>query len=956
MTDTLARLTSALAERYTIERVLGEGGMAVVYLADDPNMHRKVAIKVLRPELAAAIGTERFLREIEIGGQLSHPNILPIFDSGEADGFLYYVMPFIEGESLRDRLYRETQLPLDDAMQITKEVADALGYSHDKGIMHRDIKPENILLSGGRAIVADFGIARAVTMAGGEKLTQTGMAIGTPAYMSPEQAAGVRNVDHRTDIYALACVAYEMLAGEPPYTGPTAQAIIAKRLSDPVPSIRRIRNAVSEDIDAAIEKALDKTPADRFDSTERFIQALTGERPVQSSTRSSQGVRSKQRLLVGVAVAAAVLVGGGIGLANFMSEDAEPDPITIVMAAPVAINADSTLAIVVARALERAMLESPYVQVMPPNRIAEVLASMGQEPTTVLDEATALALAERSGAGAMVASTVTGLGTAYLLNATVFAPNGETRAIAEATAQDESALIVALDSLQLALRRELGESRRSLRQSKSLTYLTTSSVEAFRLFIQADVLKFTALDQATQLLQRAIALDSTFVWAWMALGQWGAEVGQDFLLPWEHLAPLMDRLDQFNRLLTEYFVAVLVERDYARGVGTAQSLLTPQADTTSQAATATVPLSDLYNVLAVHLVDLGEFEQAEEIFPPYLAAVEQLTAMEGQREIVSAAWVNGAMMAAARHDTSTALDRLDRSGLLDPETVVVNRGWLRLHVLVEVGEYARAAEQAGLARSQTSLHRQRHGFGFLGTVEALRGRPVASRTAFTQAVRVAQEHVDPAVELAMRLQHAQAEFFVLDEPARAAVALAPVLSTTEPLVGTVRRYVAKGEALREAICDALPTAMTELPGGDLQCGAPSQVDSAMAWIETVERMGWEHLAAGRLQQATAPAASPRLPRAGGDGIRALMPAAVAYERMGMPDSAAAIYEEIVRLSAIGDAREFAGYSLAYEQYALRRLVALGGAAADDARRQLQHAWQDAEPEFARRVAEPLIGR
>ncbi len=277
-------------------------------------------------------------------------------------------------------------------------------------------------------------------------------------------------------------------------------------------------------------------------------------------------------------------------------------------------------------------------------------------------------------------------------------------------------------------------------------------------------------------------------------------------------------------------------------------------------------------------------------------------------------------------------------------------------MLVEVGEYARAAEQAGLARSQTSLDRQRHGFGFLGTVEALRGRPVASRTAFTQAVRVAQQHVDPAVELAMRLQHAQAEFFVLDEPARAAAALAPVLSTTEPMVGTVRRFVAKGEALRAAICDALPTAMTELPGGDLQCGAPSQADSAMAWIETVERMGWEHLAAGRLQQATAAASEPRLRRAGGDGIRALLPAAVAYERLGMPDSAAAIYAEIVRFSPIGNAKEFAGFSLAYEQYALRHLVALGGAAADDARRQLRHAWQDAEPEFRRRVVEVVLGR
>ena len=219
MPELLDRLKTALADRYAIEHELGAGGMAIVYLATDLKLDRQVAIKVLRPELAAAMGIDRFVREVELTSQLEHPNILSIFDAGEADGFLYYVMPLVEGESLRDRLNRETQLPLEDALQIAKDVAGALGHSHDKGVMHRDIKPENILLSGGRAIVADFGIARAVTMAGGEKLTQTGMAIGTPAYMSPEQASGTGKVDHRTDIYALGCVLYEMLAGEAPLPG-----------------------------------------------------------------------------------------------------------------------------------------------------------------------------------------------------------------------------------------------------------------------------------------------------------------------------------------------------------------------------------------------------------------------------------------------------------------------------------------------------------------------------------------------------------------------------------------------------------------------------------------------------------------------------------------------------------------------------------------------------------------
>jgi len=213
MTDALGRLTAALAGRYRIESELGAGGMATVYLAQDLKHRRQVAIKVLKPELASVLGPERFLREIEIAAQLTHPHILPLYDSGEAEGLLYYVMPYVEGESLRDRITREKQLPLDDALQVARETADALSYAHSHGVIHRDIKPENILLESGHAVVADFGIARAISAAGGERLTETGLAVGTPAYMSPEQAAGEKNLDGRSDLYALGCVLYEMLAG-----------------------------------------------------------------------------------------------------------------------------------------------------------------------------------------------------------------------------------------------------------------------------------------------------------------------------------------------------------------------------------------------------------------------------------------------------------------------------------------------------------------------------------------------------------------------------------------------------------------------------------------------------------------------------------------------------------------------------------------------------------------------
>jgi tetratricopeptide (TPR) repeat protein len=275
MTDALDRLTSALTDRYTIEWELGSGGMAIVYLAHDVKHNRKVAVKVLRPELAASIGADRFLHEIDVVARLTHPHILPLYDSGESDGFLYYVMPYVEGESLRDRLAREKRLPIDDALQITREVAAALSYANSLGVVHRDVKPENIMLSGGMAVLADFGIARAVGVAGGERLTETGMAVGTPMYMSPEQSAGDSEVDGRSDVYSLACVLYEMLGGDPPFTGSTPQSVLARKLSERAPSLVVVRDTVSAPLEAAVFKALARDAADRFATAESFVIAAT---------------------------------------------------------------------------------------------------------------------------------------------------------------------------------------------------------------------------------------------------------------------------------------------------------------------------------------------------------------------------------------------------------------------------------------------------------------------------------------------------------------------------------------------------------------------------------------------------------------------------------------------------------------------------------------------------------
>ncbi len=274
MSDALERLGAALAEHYAIERQIGAGGMATVYLARDLKHDRAVALKVLRPELAAVLGIERFLSEIRVTAHLQHPHILPLFDSGQAGGLIYYVMPHVEGESLRHRLDREKQLPIEEAVRLASGIASALDYAHRHGVIHRDIKPENILFQDGQAVVADFGIALALSAAAGSRLTETGLSLGTPQYMSPEQATGDRLIDSRSDIYSLASVLYELLAGEPPHTGPTVQSVIAKVLTDRPRPLRQLRESVPPHVEAAVLKALAKVPADRFQTAAQFVDAL----------------------------------------------------------------------------------------------------------------------------------------------------------------------------------------------------------------------------------------------------------------------------------------------------------------------------------------------------------------------------------------------------------------------------------------------------------------------------------------------------------------------------------------------------------------------------------------------------------------------------------------------------------------------------------------------------------
>jgi len=350
--DVLTRLTSALADRYRIDRELGAGGMATVFLAHDLRHDRDVAIKVLHPDLGAALGGERFLTEIRTTARLQHPHILPLLDSGNADGLLYYVMPLVTGETLRARLTRERQLPIDDAIRISREVADALDYAHRQGVIHRDIKPENVMLHEGRPMVMDFGIALAVQQAGGQRMTQTGLSLGTPQYMSPEQAMGERTIDARSDLYSLAAVTYEMLVGEAPFTGPTVQTILARVMTEEPRPLATQRKAIPESVEHAVMRALEKLPADRWSSAREFSAAFDGVGP-GSTNAGNSGARRRAspaalswsaRLRDPVVLALAVIALASLALAAWRRHEpsrAAADVVRFTIPAPVSERANS---------------------------------------------------------------------------------------------------------------------------------------------------------------------------------------------------------------------------------------------------------------------------------------------------------------------------------------------------------------------------------------------------------------------------------------------------------------------------------------------------------------------------------------------------------------------------------------------------------------------------------------
>ncbi|HET9455079.1 MAG TPA: serine/threonine-protein kinase [Gemmatimonadaceae bacterium] len=516
MSDLLERLKQGLPGRYRIEREIGSGGMAHVFLADDVKHGRKVALKVLRPDIGSAVGAERFLREIEIAARLSHPHILSLHDSGDLDGLLYYVMPYVEGESLRDRLRRDGKVPLRDALRIAANVAGALAYAHSRNVVHRDIKPENILLTGGYALVADFGIARAVSQAGAGQLTATGIAIGTVQYMSPEQAAG-DPLDGRTDVYSLGTVLYEMLAGRTPFSGTSARAMMTMLVTEPAPPLGP-EHLVPPEVAAVVNRSLARDSADRF-TADVFAEVLeeltpTVSAPTATIRTTDHGSPRLRRSVVGTIAAVAVLAAGAVvwSAVHRPASDPHARADNRIAVLPFAVHGTQLqyLGHGIVDLLSRNLEGVDGLSAIDPGTVISSLQSGAT--TRVIDADAGEALGERFGAGWFVLGSVNPVGSRVRIQAALHRA-GTREAVATAIAEGDSTELFALvDRLagQLLVNRDPGAAQRLSRTAA----ITTHSLPALKAFLNAEQkLRGRAMDSAIAGYQRAIAEDSTFALA-----------------------------------------------------------------------------------------------------------------------------------------------------------------------------------------------------------------------------------------------------------------------------------------------------------------------------------------------------------------------------------------------------------------------------------------------------------
>ena len=1017
----LLRLKAALAGRYTIELELGQGGMATVYLAHDVRHDRRVAVKVLRPELSLELGADRFVREIHLAARLNHPHIMPLFDSGEAGGFLYYVMPVVEGESLRERLQQAKRLPVGDATQIAQEVAGALDYAHRHGVVHRDIKPENILLQDGHAVVADFGIGKAVSAAaqGVAALTRTGVTVGTPAYMSPEQAAGDEAIDGRSDLYSLGCVLYEMLAGEPPFTGPTAQAVIAAHLTATPRPLAELRSDTPPWVADAIARALAKDPNARFRAATAFRDAI-GAPATAAAPRPAHPLRvpglyglaaalalgvvylltielglpswvisdAVVLLLVGLpivvatglverrrAVARAIgapAAGGpsrwltwqrtvaglglafgalGVGAAGYMAMRLLGiGPVGTLVASGVLKNResliladfenrtpDSTLGPSLTAAFRVDLSESPTVRLMDGAAIAEALRRMERRATTPLDPGLAREIAQREDVKAVVRGEIDPLGRGYVLSASLIAAaDGHVLTALRETADNDAALIGAVDRLSRKLRERIGESLKSIRAAPPLEQVTTASLDALRRYSDgARAEQEGDWERAAASYRDATALDTGFATAsWrLAVMLYDSRASDSaFAAAMTAAFRHRDRLPEIERYLAigryyEYYERA--DDGWHQATAAYRAVLERDPDNI-------IALNDLSRVL----FEGRRYQEAETL---------AVRAMGLGRRI--GPFINAALaqMGQGRYaDAQATLDRFARIAPHNPLILAVS-----FTVAGSRGDYAAAerdlrqlrAEQRESAVWQAASSA---GLAWLNEVRGRLGqaaRDLADFMAVSEQRGVASSYVVGAIRrglLDVRYRHRPVAGVTAVEAALGRHALSSIPTLNRPYLALAAFYA---EAGRPEVARRLLAEYERLVPERTRRGHPGRLTAAAA-IALAEGRVEDAILGYRawIEQAENPA----------DGLFEL---ATAYERARQPDSALAVYERSVTAPGVRaplvlfdpvDARAFAA--------TLQRLGALYRARGEHAKARDYYGrfvdlWKDADPELQPIVTE-----
>ncbi|HYW50303.1 MAG TPA: serine/threonine-protein kinase [Gemmatimonadaceae bacterium] len=704
-------LELALGDEFRVVRELGGGGMSRVFLATEVALGRQVVIKVLTPELAAGVNRERFRREVQLAAGLQHPMIVPLLSAGEAEGLLWYTMPFVEGESLRERIQRGA-MSCKDALPVLVDVARALGAAHRKGIVHRDIKPGNILLHEQHAVVADFGVAKALTAAVSEStgLTTSGLAVGTPAYMSPEQAAGDGTIDARADIYALGCVAYEMLSGKPPFTDPSAARMLVAQVSQaPVP-LHQVA-AVKAGMSAVIMRCLEKDPEQRWPTADALAEAFEQQRysseatplppepavaprtPTQSmATVAAVAARPSRRKRVlggGAAIAIAVALGLAMSSGNDGPKSlvAFSAPQTVIVADVENRTADSTLGDLLSEALRTELQESKLVTVMTPGATAAALQRMQRPAESRLSSALAREIAMREGVPMVVAGRIQKVGNTYLVRSALLSPSdGAEQSAVQETAASEDELIAAIGRLARSTRRKLGESNTALTALAPMERVTTTSLDALRKYTEAlrlgdGVRHKGGPDQEIALLEEAVRLDSTFAMAWRRLGVRLLGGKSDFSNARQLRAEaaltrayeLRDRLSPVERGLAEAAYFTEVERDAARATAAYHAILTEQ------------PANRIaLNNLANNAMQEGMFERVREYGARYVAV--DSANMQAWPWLLWGAYGTGRVeearaLRAQMRQRFTAPEEIDELDELDLNWLAVERDWPALETL-----------------------------------------------------------------------------------------------------------------------------------------------------------------------------------------------------------------------------------------------------------------------------------